>query len=293
MNEKEKILFIINPISGGKKKEEFLSLLKTIPDKNKLDVVLSKTEYAGHASILAKEAVKAGIKKIIAVGGDGTINEIAKELINTETSLGIIPFGSGNGLARHLGIPIDTAKALSLLNHATVKKIDVGFLNAQAFFCTAGLGFDAHIGKVFAGIKGRGFMGYMKAIIREYFHYTSEEYEVEINGKKSRHRAFLVTAANAGQYGNNAYIAPTAIIDDGLLDLCIVKPFVVYKMPSMTYRVFKKSINKSRYTTTLHSKKFTVKRKNNGPYHIDGEPFEGGKVFTFEIKENALNVLVK
>jgi diacylglycerol kinase (ATP) len=292
MNNKEKILFIINPISGGKKKDLFLSLLEKIPDRTKFQVELRKTEYAGHGSVIAKEAAKAGITKIIAVGGDGTVNEIGKELIGTNASLGIIPFGSGNGLARHLKIPMDTQKALELLNTATSKSIDVGFMNKEAFFCTAGLGFDAHIGKIFAGMKGRGLAGYIKSVFKEYFSYISEEYEVEINNKKSTHHAFLITTANAGQYGNNVYIAPQADISDGLLDLCIIRNFMIHKLPAMAFRVLTKSIDKSKYTTTIQVKQFIIRRKNKGSFHLDGEPFDGEKEFLFEIKEKALKVLV-
>jgi YegS/Rv2252/BmrU family lipid kinase len=292
MSDKEKILFIMNPISGGRKKDQFLSLLEKIPDKSRFTIEVRKTEYAGHASVIAREAAKEGIKKIIAVGGDGTVNEIAKELVGSSTALGIIPFGSGNGLARHLKIPMNTTNALELLNRSTEKKIDVGYMNDKAFFCTAGLAFDAHIGKVFAGMKGRGLLGYLKSVIKEYFYYTSEEYEVEIKGRKSRYRAFLITAANAGQYGNNVYIAPEADISDGLLDLCIVKNFSVFSLCSMAIRVLNRTVHKSRFTTTLHEKKFTIRRRNKGAYHVDGEPFEGGKEFVFEVKEKALAVLV-
>ena len=292
MDNKEKILFIMNPISGGKKKDLFLSLLERFPDKGNYTVLLRKTEYPGHGSVIAREAVREGITKIVAVGGDGTVNEIAKELISTNASLGIIPFGSGNGLARHMKIPMDTAKALELLKNPANAAIDAGLINGQLFFCTAGLAFDAHIGKIFAGMKGRGFWGYIRSVVKEYFSYVSEEYEVEINNRKSRHRAFLITVANAGQYGNNVYIAPHAEVNDGLLDLCIVKNFHVYCLPSMAWRVFNRTVNKSRYTTTIRAKTIIVRRKNKGPFHIDGEPFEGDKEFKFEIKTSALKVLV-
>ncbi len=291
MEDKEKILFIINPVSGSRKKEEFFTLLDKIPDKDRFAVELRRTEYAGHASVIANEAVQAGIHKIVAVGGDGTVNEVAKELVGSRASLGIIPFGSGNGLARHLKIPMNTSQALQLLNKATERKIDVGYMNAQPFFCTAGLAFDAHVGKVFAGMKGRGLLGYIKSVFREFFQYTTEEYEVEIKGRKSRHRAFLITVANASQYGNNVYIAPHADISDGFLDLCIVKSFSVFQLFTMGYRIFTRSVNKSRYTTTLQVKNLVIRRKNKGAYHIDGEPYEGGKEFKFEIRENSLSVL--
>ncbi len=283
----------MNPISGGRKKDAFLLLYETASAKSNYSMELKKTEYSGHASVIARESVQNGFTKIVAVGGDGTVNEIAKELIDTNTALGIIPFGSGNGLARHLKIPMNTKKAMELLERSVEAKIDVGMMNGRAFFCTAGLAFDAHIGKIFAGMKGRGLMGYIKSVFKEYFSYTSEEYEVEINGKRSRHRAFLITVANAGQYGNNVYIAPLADITDGLLDLCIVKSFSVYKLPSMAWRVFNRSVNESKYVSTVSAKKIIVRRKNKGPFHIDGEPFEGGKEFKFEIKEMALKVLLE
>ena len=289
---KSNILFIINPISGGKKKSSLPALIDQYLDKEKFAPIYAFTEYIGHAAELAEEAEKKNYDIIVAVGGDGTINEVASKLVHSSKVLAIIPFGSGNGLARHLQIPLNTEKALLLLNKPTIKKIDVGLINSQAFFCTAGLGFDAHIGEVFAGMKGRGLFGYIKSVVKEYFSYISEEYEVEINGRKKRHRAFIVTAANAGQYGNNVYIAPQANISDGLLDLCIVKPFSVFRLPSMALRVFRRSIHKSRFTTTIQAKKITIKRKNKGAYHIDGEPFEGDKLFTIEINENALSVLV-
>jgi diacylglycerol kinase (ATP) len=168
----------------------------------------------------------------------------------------------------------------------------VGFMNKEAFFCTAGLGFDAHIGKIFAGMKGRGLAGYIKSVFKEYFSYISEEYEVEINNKKSTHHAFLITTANAGQYGNNVYIAPQADISDGLLDLCIIRNFMIHKLPAMAFRVLTKSIDKSKYTTTIQVKQFIIRRKNKGSFHLDGEPFDGEKEFLFEIKEKALKVLV-
>ena len=282
----------MNPISGGKKKDLFLSLLEHYPDTRNYAVELKKTDYAGHGSIIAREAIQVGVTKIVAVGGDGTVNEIAKELIGTNASLGIIPFGSGKGLARHLQIPMDTKKALELLNNAHTTTIDAGLLNTQIFFCIAGLAFDAHVGKIFAGMKGRGFWGYIKSVVKEYFSYVSEEYEVEINDQKSKHRAFLITVANAGQYGNNVYIAPMADINDGLLDLCIVKNPLLYRMPSMVWRAFNRSMHKSPFTTTIQASKIIIRRKNNGAFHLDGEPLEGGTEFKFEIKEAALKVLV-
>jgi diacylglycerol kinase (ATP) len=293
MDKKEKILFIINPISGGKNKERFLALLDKIPDKNRYSIESILTEYPGHAAVLARDAVARRIPKVVAVGGDGTVNEVARELIGSNTALGIIPFGSGNGLARHLKISQNPSQALQQLNNATPLPIDVGFLNDQPFFCTAGIGFDAQVGKAFAKMKGRGVVRYIWAALREYFSYTSEEYEVEVNKRTWRYRALLLTVANTTQYGNNFHIAPQANIRDGLLDICVIKNILVYRVPMMLLRIFSRTIHKSSAYSSLQAAQFVVRRKNKGPYHLDGEPFDGNKEFVFAVKEKSLQVLVE
>ena len=290
--QKEKILFVVNPISGGRNKNGFDALVNKHLDKSKYEPIIRYTERAEHASEITKQGVAENIKKIIAVGGDGTVNEVAKMLMNIDAALGIIPFGSGNGLARHLGIPVDPAKAVKHLNTASIQLNDAGIINGLPFFCTSGMGFDAHIGKIFATLKGRGFMGYIKAVLKEFATYKEQTYKLTISGKTKEHKAFLITFANASQYGNNAYIAPQADIKDGLLDICILKPFPVYSMPGLSLRVFNKTANHSKFMETTTAKSISIVREKEGPIHLDGEPYELGKEITVEIVPACIKVLV-
>jgi diacylglycerol kinase (ATP) len=289
---KEKILFVVNPISGGKNKSGFQALVISNLDHTKYEPTILFTEKPGHACDITRDALQKGFKKIIAVGGDGTVNEVANLLINTDAALGIIPFGSGNGLARHMGIPVSPAKAIASLNTAKIKINDVGTLNGMPFFSVSGIGFDAHIGKIFATLKGRGFVGYIKAVLTEFANYKSQNYKITMNGQTIEKNAFLITFANGSQYGNNAYIAPKALVDDGLLDVCVLKPFPVYNMPGLALRVFNKTADKSKYLDTLKGNVITVLREQEGPIHIDGEPFETGKEIKIGIIPASLNVLV-
>ena len=289
---KEKILFIVNPISGGRSKSGFEEMVRKSLNLEKFDPVISYTEGPGHASDLAKEALSQQVKKIVAVGGDGTVNEVAKMITNSDAALGIIPFGSGNGLARHMGISINPSKAIAQLNSATIKINDAGVINGMPFFCTSGMGFDAHIGKIFATLKGRGFMGYVKAVLTEFASYKAQPYKLTANGSTTSKNAFLITFANASQYGNNAYIAPQANVADGKLDVCILSQFPVYSMPALAMRVFNKTANKSSYMETLEGTSFTITRESEGPIHLDGEPYETGKEIKIEIMPACLKILV-
>ena len=190
-----------------------------------------------------------------------------------------------------MGISVNPSKAIAQLNTATIKTNDAGVINGMPFFCTSGMGFDAHIGKIFATLKGRGFMGYVKAVLTEFAKYQAQSYELTMDGKKITKNAFLITFANASQYGNNAYIAPQANVADGKLDVCILKPFPVYSMPALAISVFNKTANKSAYMETLEGTSFTVLRTHEGPIHLDGEPFETGKEIQIEIMKDCLKIM--
>lgn len=289
---KEKIAFIVNPISGGRDKSGFEEMVRKSLDLNNYDPVISYTEKPSHACDLAKQALEQNIKKIIAVGGDGTVNEVAKTILHSDAALGIIPYGSGNGLARHMGIPVNPAKAIAHLNRASIKTNDAGMINGMPFFCTSGMGFDAHIGKIFATLKGRGFSGYIKAVLTEFANYKPQQYTVTVNGKTLNRNAFLITFANASQYGNNAYIAPQANTTDGKLDVCILKPFPVYSMPGLALRVFNKTADKSSFMEALKGTEIIIERENEGPIHLDGEPYETGKQIKVSVVPGCLKILV-
>ncbi len=289
---KEEIVFIINPISGTRDKSAWPDTIQKVIDNDRYDVTIIFTERAGHAFEIAKQQIEAGITYIIAVGGDGTVNEVAMALRDSPAAMGIVPCGSGNGLARHLHIPMNLSKSLELLNRAEIIQIDYGMVNEQPFFCTFGTGFDAHIGNVFASSKKRGFATYVSLILKEFLSYRSKKYKIKVDGEEIKTRAIVVTIANSGQYGNNAYISPTADITDGELDVCIVRPFPKILAGGLAVKLLRKNIHKSQYYYSRRGKKITIKRKRKGDVHLDGEPYQMGKKLKIEIVHHGLRVMV-
>ncbi len=287
-----KTLIIINPASGTNSKKEFTKLFNKYLDHNQYDFSIEFTSQPGHATRLAQSAVLNAYGNIIAVGGDGTINEIARALIHTETALGIIPAGSGNGLARHLGIPLNPIKAINSLNNVSINSIDSASINGKPFFCTAGVGFDAHIGHKFSKAESRGLKSYIKISLKEFFRYSSHTYTIQTEDNRIKQEAFLVTFANTNQYGNNAFIAPKANIRDGLLDLCILKPFPLYLAPLIGVRLFASRIHQSRYMSTSKFTELLFERDKEGPVHLDGEPFTMPARLLVKCVPGSLNVLI-
>ena len=289
---KVKIAFIINPKSGTNKKQNLPDLVLGIIDQTKFEAEFLYTKCAGHATELAKELIEKNYTRIVAAGGDGTVNEVAKALVNTNVALGILPCGSGNGLARFLNIPMKMKDAINLQNVGSVMDMDYGTINDNPFFCTCGVGFDAHIGNKFAQSETRGFFTYIKETIGAFFHYKPKKYKIKIDGEKLKTKAFLVTVANAGQYGNDAYIAPQADITDGLLDLCILSPFPVHKAFHLGYRLFNRTMHQCSYITVRKGQSITIKRKKKGEVHLDGEPAIMGKKLKIKIVEKGLKVII-
>lgn len=287
---KSKALFIINPISGGKKKDQVPELIEKNLDARLFEPTIVFTNRAFHGAKLAKSGV-GEYEYIIAVGGDGTINEIASSIAGTEAVLGIIPFGSGNGLSRFLGIPMDTEQAIRNLNEKHMEAIDAGKLNRQWFFNMAGMGFDAHIAEVFSHDKTRGFGAYIRSSFREINSYKGEHYQLEIDGVKYEREAFMLSLANSSQYGNNAHVSPHASVQDGLLDVCIIKHFPLYKFPAMGFRMFNKTADKSKYVEIIRGKHIVIKRIQDGPVHLDGEPQIMGADLEINIEPGALKII--
>lgn len=287
-----KILFIINPLAGTRQKEAILENIKQAFAPEKYEI--SFTEYPGHAHEIALEKTRLGFTEIVAVGGDGTVNEIASALVNTPCKLGIIPAGSGNGLARHLNIPVSASEALEVIKNHKIQIIDAGKANGKYFFCTCGTGFDASVGKKFAHYNKRGMHTYVRAIIHQYITYSPKSYILKTSHKKIRLKAFLVTFANSGQYGNNAYIAPNAVIDDGMLDLCILRPFPRTSTLELGLRLFFKNIDQSPYLEVMRIKKATLKRsgKKKITLHLDGEPIIIKKKLKIKVTPEALQVMI-
>lgn len=287
---KEKVCLIINPISGTESKkflpEEFASSF----DQNKYDIMIRITGYAGHATEIAQHAVKENYKFVITAGGDGTVNEVAKELINTDTIFGIIPFGSGNGLARDLNIPLDASKAINIIKEGNVRTIDYGSANGNIFFCTCGVGFDAFISDKFADEKKRGPLGYVRNIVEGVIEFKPEEYKIIHDDGELVEKAFLVTCANASQYGNEAYIAPDADMEDGKMNVSVLKPLNPNEIPQTTFQLFTKNIDKNSKMTTLLTSELTIVREKAGVMHVDGDPLESGNEINVKIIPKGLKV---
>lgn len=288
----KKLIFVVNPISGTQSKELILNMLDEKLDKNKYSWEIAYTERAGHAIEIATQAAQAKIDGVVAIGGDGTINEIARSLVHTDTMLGIIPCGSGNGLARHLLIPMEPKKAIEVLNEGVTDIIDYGKINGTSFFCTCGLGFDAFVSLKFANAGKRGLLTYLEKTLQESLKYEPETYELETEDGTSKYKAFLIACGNASQYGNNAYIAPQATLTDGLLDVTILEPFTVLDVPSLSFQLFNKTIDQNSRIKTFRCKKLRIHRTKPGVVHFDGDPMQAGEDVDVEIIKKGLRVIV-
>ncbi len=291
MTEKKRIVFVVNPISGTQGKKAIVKWINERIDRTVYDYSIVKTEYAGHATQLAAAAVKEGADVVTAIGGDGTINEVARSLVHTDTALGIIPCGSGNGLARHLGIPMEPKAAIDLLNQGKRLCIDYGKINNIPFFCTCGVGFDAFVSLKFADSGKRGLLTYLENTLHESLVYRPETYEIENEEGMVKHKAFLIACGNASQYGNNAYIAPQASLTDGLMDVTILEPFTVLDVPSLSFQLFNKTIDQNSRIKTMRAKKIKIHRQHDGVLHFDGDPLMAGKELEVEIIPQGLSVI--
>jgi len=249
------------------------------------------SDGVAHARQIAKEAINI-FEIVVAVGGDGTVNEVASAIVGTDTILGIIPFGSGNGLARFLDIPMDAQKAIKNLGAGHVEIIDSAQLNDQPFFNMAGIGFDAHISEVFSHGAKRGFFSYIKSSILEIANYKSQTYQLDIDGAAYTREAFMLSFANSSQYGNDAHISPNASVQDGLLDVCVIKRFPLWRFPEMGIRMLTKTAEGTKYVEIIRGKHIRVKREHPGPVHLDGEPQIAGTDTEIKIIPNSLKVIV-
>ncbi len=288
---RKKITFIINPISGGINKKNIPGIIETQLDHSRYDAEILFTQKAEDTQRLSKEAVEKKANIIVAVGGDGTINQIAKNIVNTTSVLGVIPQGSGNGFARYLRIPLDAKKAIDVLNNYKVKIIDSASINEEFFVNVAGVGFDAHVASKFATSK-RGFWAYAKITIREFSQYKLKNYILEVDGETLNKKAFLITFSNGDQYGNNAFIAPGADMQDGLLDIAILKNVKITTMPRLAFEMFTQRFNRSKDVEIIKGKQIRLVRENAAMVNIDGEPFEMGKEILIKVIPSSLQVLI-
>lgn len=287
------IAFIINPISGTQNKKKLPKQISALLDHEQWLENIVFTEYPGHATQLAKQFAQMGFEAVVAVGGDGTLNEVAAGLRDTETALGVIPMGSGNGFARHLGISTRLNNAISIINHSEKLKADYGLVNGRIFVSTCGMGFDALVADQFANAGTRGFKTYLQNILHDLFQYQPETYHITGEGIDLTTEAFLITFANASQWGYEAYIAPQASIQDGKMDIAILSKFPAIVVPAMAIGLFTKTLDKDLHMNVIKTKKVTVTREKEGPIHIDGDPITMPETLEIEIVEDGLRILAE
>ena len=291
MSQKRTITFIINPISGTHSKDAMPELIQQTIDAEKFDVDIRLTEYAGHASEIARQCVAQGTDVVAAVGGDGTINEVARSLTHTQTALAIVPCGSGNGLARHLCLPMDTRKSIEIINQCNIEAFDYGVINEQPFFCTCGMGFDAFISLKFAEAGKRGPITYVENVLKEGLKYKPETYEIIDDSGTARYKAFLIACANASQYGNNAYIAPGATMKDGQMDVIVMEPFNALDAPQIAADLFMKTLGNNSKIKTFRTKHLHIRRQEPGAIHYDGDPIMTGTDIDVRIEHQGIRIL--
>lgn len=292
MNVKRKIVFVFNPISGSHRLIPVIPIIERFVNRDLYDFSIVSTKYRGHATELASEYAAKKYDAVIAVGGDGTVNEVGCGLIGTDTALGIIPCGSGNGLARHLGISLDPFKAVKWFDKSIFTEIDYGMIEDHPFFCTCGVGFDAKVTDVFSKAGSRGILTYMESILKEIATYHNETYKLSFDNSSETFEAFFITCANADQWGNNAFIAPTASLKDGMLDVIAAHPFSVVDAPLIAFQLFNKLIDKNPNVSVRKCQGLTITRVSEGPAHYDGEPVVLGKEIHVKLIPEGLKVLI-
>ena len=291
MNRK-RILAIINPVSGTSNKDKIPRLIDTVVDHDQNDVSIIATEYAGHAREIATDAVKDGFDVVVAIGGDGTVNEVGSSLCGTSTALAIVPCGSGNGLARHLRISMNASRALQVLNNGVVGEFDFCTVNDKPFFCTCGMGFDAKVSDKFANEGTRGFITYIKTTLAEYIKYKPQRYIIDIDGEHLEEKAFVIACCNAAQYGNNAYIAPRASMQDGLIDVTVMHPFNIVQSPLIGARLFLRQLGHDHHVSIYRGKHVVIERDHDDVMHIDGDPMMMPARLEIKNRQRGIRILV-
>ena len=287
--------FILNPASGHNRKRLWLAdFLRAFIRSQRISGDVVTTQGPGHATEIAAAAVREGVERVVVVGGDGTMNEVAQALLDTPAVLGMVPCGSGNGLALHLGIPLNLKKALALAGSPAgrTKLIDSGSADGRPFFNVMGIGLDAEVSRRFNTLKNRGVMGYARTALGLLGGIRPERVRLGGVSWETEMDVFLVAVANSNQYGNHAQIAPGALVDDGELDLVAVQPVGLFGAAELAARLFAGSLNRSRHIRRVRSHSFWIERAGPGLMHTDGETFQTGARINVIVRPKSLRVLV-
>ena len=292
MNGRRHIVFIINPRSGVNRRKAIESAIGQQLDGGLFSWSIVLTEYAGHGTELAREAAAGGAWAVAAVGGDGSVNDVARGLIGSQAALVIIPMGSGNGLARTMGIPLDVAGAIALIHNGRMMAMDVGYANERLFVSNAGIGFDTVVAERFARSKSRGLLSYARLVTACLWTYRPLEYELQADGRSFRQQAFMINVANGQQFGYNFKIAAGASYTDGWLDVVIIKPFPKLLGAALVLRALRGTLAGSRYVTQLRVKEVRIAHPRLQLMQTDGDAHACAGSLHARIEPGALQVIV-
>jgi diacylglycerol kinase (ATP) len=291
-NTQIKVVFIVNPASGTGQKTSLEKVIEKHLDLAKYRYEIKFVRGPGHAYLLAQEAIAEGARMVVVAGGDGSVSLVAKALTGTSIIMGIIPTGSGNGLARHLGIAVNPVIAVEILNRGSVMQMDTATLNNEFFVSIAGVRFDALVASTFATRSRRGFRSYFSIILSEYLHYKPRNYRIILDGHEINCRAFFISMANAGQFGYNTVIAPDARVDDGLLDVCIVDKPPLFSVPYVAFMFLTGRIGRLSLVKYYKAREIKVMQSESSPVNIDGDPVFLEKDLTVLVKPLSLRVVI-
>lgn len=286
------VLFIINKFAGGGFQPSVEGKILDICARYNAECRIEFTRSKGHATALAREGIVKGYKKIVAIGGDGTLNEVAQALVHTEVNMGIVPKGSGNGLSRHLGIPLNFEKAVETIFTGHPVLIDTFLLNDHLSINVSGVGFDGHVANLFGKDGKRGLWGYLKLTVQEFFTFKEYTGSLLVDGKTHSIRAFILAIANSTQYGNNARIAPLASVTDHKLHVTLLLKVPLYALLPFMLRFFSQRVYDSSYCQAFEGSSLTLSLEKEVAYHVDGEPTGSAQEFSIQVQPASLRILV-
>ncbi len=284
-----KALFVINERSGARRAYDIADVIRRAAVVEHEIVPCGRKE---DLDAIVDQAERDGVEVVFAVGGDGTVHETAKRLIGRTMALGVLPIGSGNGFARHIGLPPDPTAALIACRGGRIETIDTASVNGHPFLGVMGIGFDAVVAERFASSSVRGLQTYLREGLQAFAAFKSDQYDITANGATKQQRAFVIAVANSGQYGNNARVAPLASLQDGLLDVVVVDDTDFLNAALLMARLFSGSFHRAAGVTTLQTTEVRIRRPNAGPAHLDGEPLTLGEELNVRIVPRSLRVLV-
>jgi YegS/Rv2252/BmrU family lipid kinase len=283
--------FIINPVSGNSNKYNYEDKIISYFANTNIEPIIEFTKKAGDAVSFAKKAIESKLDAVVVAGGDGTVNEVVNGLGLSKIPMGIIPSGSGNGLARHLGISLNFKKSLEVIKQGFYQGADLIKINDKLSINVSGVGFDALVSHKFQNIDRRGLVSYVKIIAAEFASYKSQHYKLEIDGKEIEREAFLISLANSSQFGNNAFISPKASVSNGYIDVCIVKPFPKIASIIILEKLMTKSLDRGDYLEIIKAKNITIKQESD-IYHIDGDAYSGSKELDISVLPSEINIII-